>query len=52
MGEVYRAEDTNDIAPDGQRFLMYKRGDTAPAPAQINIVLNWIEELKRLVPIN
>jgi len=36
-----------DISPDGQRFLMIKREQ---APAQINIILNWFEELKRLVP--
>ena len=38
-----------DISPDGQRFLMIKRAED---PAQINVVLNWFEELKRLVPTN
>ena len=38
-----------DISPDGQRFLMIRRDQ---APAQINVVLNWFEELKRLVPTN
>ena len=37
-----------DIAPDGQRFLMIKEDQTATT--QINVVLNWFEELKRLVP--
>jgi serine/threonine-protein kinase len=39
-----------DVSPDGQRFLMVR--DTAPSPAvtQINVVLNWFEELKRRVP--
>jgi len=36
-----------DISPDGQRFLMLKTDET---PAQIQVVLNWFEELKRLVP--
>ncbi|MFB3141670.1 MAG: TolB family protein, partial [Acidobacteriota bacterium] len=36
-----------DISPDGQRFLMIKR---EREEAQINVVLNWFEELKRLVP--
>ena len=36
-----------DIFPDGQRFLMIR---TDEAPAHINVVLNWFEELKRLVP--
>jgi eukaryotic-like serine/threonine-protein kinase len=40
-----------DVSPDGQRFLMLKRSEqAAAAPTQINIVLNWLEELKRRVP--
>jgi Tol biopolymer transport system component len=39
-----------DISPDGQRFLMIKEDQTTTA--QINVVLNWFEELKRLVPTN
>ena len=38
-----------DPTPDGQRFLMVKRGEES-LPNQINVVLNWSEELKRLVP--
>ena len=39
-----------DIAPDG-RFLMLKEGasTTSAAAAQIIVVLNWLEELKRRV---
>jgi len=40
-----------DVSPDGQRFLMLKSGERDPAPTQINVVLNWFEELKRKVPI-
>jgi eukaryotic-like serine/threonine-protein kinase len=41
-----------DVSPDGQRFLMLKPSEQAqaPAPAQINVVLNWFEELKQKVP--
>jgi serine/threonine protein kinase/Tol biopolymer transport system component len=45
-----------DISPDGKRFLMVKRpaatGQTSGAdgPRTINIVLNWLEELKQRVP--
>jgi serine/threonine-protein kinase len=40
-----------DVTPDGQRFLMLKPADTGEsAPTQINVVLNWFEELKRRVP--
>jgi hypothetical protein len=48
-----------DISPDGKRFLTLKaKGDessdneTAKAGSpQINIVLNWFEELKQRVPV-
>ncbi len=40
-----------DISPDGQRFLMVKPAAAQQsAPTQINVVLNWIEELRRLAP--
>jgi Tol biopolymer transport system component len=40
-----------DVTPDGQRFLMLKPSESAEAaPTQINVVLNWFEELKRKVP--
>jgi serine/threonine-protein kinase len=39
-----------DVSPDGQRFLMLKASEQGQAPAQINVVLNWFEELKRRVP--
>ncbi len=39
-----------DVSPDGQRFLMLKATEQAQASAQINVVLNWFEELKRRAP--
>ena len=39
-----------DITSDGQRFLMVKEGEQEERPRQINVVLNWFEELKRRVP--
>jgi Tol biopolymer transport system component len=41
-----------DISPDGQRFLMIKEGgiDGTMATPTIIVVLNWFEELNRLVP--
>jgi eukaryotic-like serine/threonine-protein kinase len=38
------------VSPDGQRFLMTNQSGEAPAPTQINVVLNWFEELKRRAP--
>ena len=41
-----------DVSPDDQQFVMVKEAsDTGERPVtQINVVLNWFEELKRLVP--
>ncbi len=39
-----------DVSPDGQRFLMLKPSEQETAPTQINVVLNWFEELKQKVP--
>ena len=39
-----------DVSPDGQRFLMLKPTEAEAGPKQINVVLNWFEELKRRVP--
>jgi Tol biopolymer transport system component len=41
-----------DVSPDGKRLLMIKR----PGPAQgfnnqVTIVLNWVDELRRRVPL-
>jgi Tol biopolymer transport system component/predicted Ser/Thr protein kinase len=39
-----------DVSSDGQRFLMLKAPDQAVAPAPINVVLNWSDELKQKAP--
>ena len=40
-----------DVSPDG-RFLMLKPVEQERAPlTQINVVLNWTEELKQRVPV-
>jgi Tol biopolymer transport system component len=39
-----------DVSPDGQRFLMVKDSEQATLTTQINVVLNWFEELKQKVP--
>ena len=51
MGDYAR---NYDISSDGQRFLMIKELDTGAAqlPEQIHVVINWFEELERLVPKN
>jgi Tol biopolymer transport system component len=39
-----------DVSPDGERFVMVKRDDETVQPSEVIVVLNWFEELKRLVP--
>ena len=43
------------VGPDGQRFLLHKEtyqtGTDEPTSAEINVVLNWFEELKERVPV-
>jgi hypothetical protein len=44
-----------DVSHDGKRFLMMKEpgttGSGGGGPRKINIVVNWIEELKQRVPV-
>jgi eukaryotic-like serine/threonine-protein kinase len=39
-----------DVSRDGQRFLMVKEPGQGSPVAQINVVVNWFDELKRLAP--
>jgi Tol biopolymer transport system component len=41
-----------DVSSDGQRFLMVKETEPPREANQINVVLNWFEDLKRRVPAN
>ena len=41
-----------DISPDGQRVLVLKDAVPQGADAQIHVVQHWLEDLKRLVPVN
>jgi hypothetical protein len=49
-GSTGAAWSTNyDAAQDGQRFVMIRPEGTS-VPLQMHVVLNWHEELKRVVP--
>lgn len=42
-----------DVSPDGQRFLVVAPGEATSQRStqqEIQVVLNWFEELERLVP--
>ena len=52
IGEGGRAY---DVSPDGERFLMIAEGggdEDTLAPASLNVIQHWFEELRRLVPTN
>ncbi len=40
-----------DVSPDGQRFLTI-RTPPETAPRELNVILNWFQELERLAPTN
>jgi serine/threonine protein kinase len=40
-----------DVTPDGEHILMIKSSKQEQGSTQIQFVLNWFEELKRLVPV-
>ena len=45
----------HDVSPDVQRFLMITRGipaDAGSERAEINVVLNWHNELLERVPVD
>ena len=42
---------SHDLAPDGQKFVMIQ-DLSEPRLNELQIVQNWFEEVKRLVPTN
>ena len=49
-GGPFGSARTYDVSRDGQRFLMIKRDTLTGDAHRIVVVVNWFEELKRLVP--
>lgn len=44
---------TFDVTADGKRFLMIKEADEKQAgSSDINIAVNWVEELKQRLPVD
>jgi len=39
-----------DVTADGQRFAMIDTSKN-PKPTQIDVIVNWFDELKRKVPV-
>ena len=40
----------DDVSPDGKRVLMIQEPEQSDALKQTHLVINWFEELERLVP--
>jgi hypothetical protein len=40
-----------DVSPDGRQFYFIQTGKSSGNSVKINVVLNWTEELRRLVPV-
>jgi eukaryotic-like serine/threonine-protein kinase len=41
-----------DVAPDGKHFIMIQANEPKSPPTELNVVINWFNELKRQVPTN
>ena len=41
-----------DVDPKTGRFLMIRLAQETNSPTQVRVVLNWFDELRRLVPLN
>ncbi len=51
----YVAWRTFDVSPDGMRFLVLKKAADTPvatAPVSFVVVQQWLDELRRLVPVS
>jgi hypothetical protein len=35
-----------DVTSDGQRFLLVRQADRSDSTIRLNVVVNWLEELK------
>ena len=51
--DPFNSDATNyDVTSDGQRFVMVRpAADPARSLLQLNVVVNWYEELKRMAPL-
>jgi len=41
-----------DVSLDGRRFLVIQPTQPEPAATEVSVVINWSEELARLVPVS
>jgi len=39
-----------DVAPDGRDFIMIEANEPKSPPTELNVILNWFNDLNRQVP--
>ena len=39
-----------DVAPDGQHFIMVTSTSDVESPSRLDVVVNWVEDLRRRAP--
>lgn len=49
-GSYIRTSWSWDVSADGQRFRVLKQTETSAVDDELRVVINWFDELKRLVP--
>src|SRR5262249_45703013 len=42
--------DSYDVDPDGKRFLMVRKDPAESGAPRVNVVLNWLQDLRSRVP--
>jgi hypothetical protein len=47
---VVSTDGGSDVTADGRRFLVVQPPEQNASVTHLNVVLNWFEELRRLVP--
>ena len=51
LGLVANPARSYDVSPDGSRFVFTRREEDAAAGSQIHVVLDWLAELDRTIPL-
>ncbi len=50
QGHYWSSGHAYDVSPDGQHFVMIKAGEQESSVTHLGVVLNWSEDLRRVVP--
>jgi len=51
-GRPGRSSGVYDVSPDGQRLLFVKASEEHPPLAEVRVIVNWAEELRRRAPMS